>query len=233
MSGTGKKTVFDLNTHCLAEIFKYLKYRDLMALEKASAGFHDAVLTTFRAIGEISLESLGSIEQLRAFFRGMPFKIRKLDLIFYDVTEEAMRTEYLPIVLSEVDLSNVTHLSMFGFEDLVFFKEIMSRFRNVRSIDLFTYRLEHMNIMLDSIAALEEISILARVCKSPGIGRWNEARGSSKFSKMLKKHGPRLRAFELMGQFFCDNKRFQQLVINILSEFAPNLESFKSSFHDG
>lgn len=75
-----KTNVFDLKTDCLSTIFKYLQFEDLIALKEASSGFHDAVLTSLREIGEISLSDFESVNETKAFFRDMPFKLRKLDM---------------------------------------------------------------------------------------------------------------------------------------------------------
>lgn len=228
MSEVVEKNIFDLGSDCLANIFKYLCMKDLISVKKAAAGFHDAVFTRFREIGEVSLDWFGSAEEIRAFFRSMPFKLRKLDLYLPHAMTQIEKAEYLSSVFTEVDVTNVTHLIMNGFKDYAFFRKFMRKFRNVRSYTIYANSIQEVNVGLQSFVTgtLEEIEIhkVERSFGGPKISRY--IRGFYNFIEMLKKHGSRLRVFKLYGDIFSDDSDFIQRFISTFSEFAPNLESF-------
>lgn len=222
MSGIERKTIFDLCSDCQAEILKYLSSKDLISLKNAAAGFHDAVWARFRRNGEVSLHDFKSIEETRAFFRDMPFKLRKLN-----VHDEYFETDDSLGFLKEVDLGSVTHLAMetAKVEDPVCFKEIMGKLCNVRSLTLHARNIIEANMYLDSIEAgtIEEISIIKSDFSSQSGVR-------SQFLTTLRKHGSRLRVFKLIGLNYPQS--FQQ-VVDTLVESAPNLESLTLyRYHD-
>lgn len=234
MSGIEKKTIFHLGIDCLEKILKYLSFEDLISLKETSAGFHHAISINLQNRW-IVLRNFESIEKAKAFFREMPFELRKLDMtlrLFRD--QEDFRKECLSSVLKEVQLSNVTHLSMDGFSDHAFYKDLMRNFRELRSISLDVGNIEDVNVGLESIAAgtIEKIKIVQGeylIHQSVYDNWWDEAGagGASKFLLMLQKHGPRLREFELRGKEKVSLNGFIQHIVNTLSESAPNLKSFK------
>lgn len=144
---------------------------------------------------------------------------------------------FLSTVLNEIDLGNVTHLSTGGFDDDVFLREMVSIFRNLRSIAFHGTKIEDVNVWLESIEAgrIKDIS----VCRLQPDAMRNYKRfsriGSSGFHKflmMLRKHGTSLRTFEIKAiknaDLLVENIfEFNQRIINTLSEFASNLETLK------
>lgn len=227
------KTLCDLSSDCLAEILKYLCFEDIIAVKETATSFHDGVSISLREGKEISLDSFGSVGMARAFFRDIPFQIKKLDIASVGEAYRAFRTEYLSIVLNAIQLENVTHLITDSLGDHRFLRGIVDKFRNIRSIALCGMEVEEINIWLGSMEAetVEEISILDFVHKfrfRSGAVIDNSCCYDI-FLGMLRKHGSRLRSFELdlrklPSSHVC---LLAQSVINILADFAPNLETLK------
>lgn len=242
MSEMQAKIILDINTHCLAEVLKYLSFEELMSLKKIAKGFHYAIATSLQ-LRVISLKSFGSMKETKAFFREMPFTLRKLDMTLGEIGEsmgEASKIKYVSRVLKEVELRNVTHLTMEVPRDHRFIRRIMGRFRNVHSITLYSERIDEISVGLESLATatIEEMSLIAispRELKvvngfmnlNPQPQLYEVRDAANNFLTMLQKHGSRLRALELNGEFFTNDTAFNQLVIDVLAKSTPNLESFK------
>lgn len=241
MSGTEKKSILDLDSDCLEKIFKYLSFTDLVSLRETSTRFREGIMHSLRVAREISLRSFKHFdaERARAFFRDIPIKIQNLDMAYFPESAIAgLKNGFLSTVLNEINLDNVTHLSMDGFDDDSLLREIMTKFRNVRSIVFHRMRIDEINLWLESVEVgrIEEISAFRLEQDAPEnyrsrrITDWS---GSYKFLMMLRKHGPSLRAFELNAIKYHDHIsestafEFKQRIIQTLSEFAPNLESLK------
>lgn len=215
----------------MAEIFKYLNFKDLISLKKLSTEFHHAIVISLRAeVREVSLRCFGSVEETKAFFRDTPITIVKLDMAFSRGMGEVSKTKFLSRVLNGVELGNVTDLAIDGLKNHAFFKQIMAKFTSVRSITL-NGRIEEINIGMESIAAtaIEEISINALSNMHLGMFNSYELTGVTKFRRWLRKHGPSLRAFAINGDFSESDLPLIHIILTTLSAYAPNLESFK--FH--
>lgn len=242
MSHIEEKTILDLNDDCLAAIFQYLDFEDLVDLKEATTAFHEGISLSLKTPKVISLRSFDSEDTAISFFRDIPFQIRKLDMALFHEIDEGSRNEYLSNVLNEIDLSNVTHLTMngFEFENSLFLKEILSTFRNVRSITFDNTKIKEIIIWLELIEAerIEELTLIkARLCPDEPFPDNNmlESSGFYKLLAKLRKHASSLRVFQFYGLCFRERKIeinflynilavFKQRLIEILSECAPNLE---------